>query len=134
MVSGWVSHPYTTQGIDPLTPVNMRPIVCPSDAPKQRDGNNCGPNSILFIYIWLIHRRFSSLQDWIVDVANNGQGPCASFSIITYYWVSERWDPNPVVTSQVVDRIRQSGTRGELHYAAIRASDRAQDTQNSTLP
>ena len=51
VISDWLKLLYTTQGINTATRVNPWLIVCSTDAPKQWDGYNCGPNSLLFLYM-----------------------------------------------------------------------------------
>ena len=37
---------------------------CPPDAPHQTYGLNCGPNTLMFLYFWIIQRRASTTRDW----------------------------------------------------------------------
>jgi Ulp1 family protease len=56
VISDWLGRLYASKGLTPTTPVNSWPTICPTDAPKQGDSYNCGPDSLLFLYMWLIHR------------------------------------------------------------------------------
>ena len=73
VISDWLARLYASKGLTPTTPVNSWPIICPTDAPKQGDGYNCGPNSLRFLNMWLIHRRFPSSLDWNVGRAGADQ-------------------------------------------------------------
>ena len=120
IISTWLNLLYTTEGLTPATPVNTWPIVCPTDAPKQGDGYNCGPNSLMFIYMWLVHRRFPTLLDWNVAGPNRDQEATRLFLcyhlltqgglLLSPRWISEPWGPDPITPSQVLSRIRQRRT------------------------
>ena len=89
--------------------------------PKQDDGYNCSPNSLLFIYVWLVHRRFPSSLD--CDVAGPNSDQEATRLFICYHlltqgclqlsprWISD-WvlGQDPIIPSQVLNQIRQSRT------------------------
>ena len=51
ITSTWIDLLYSNQGLTPVTPVNYWSIIFPTDAPQQADGYNCGPNSLLFVYM-----------------------------------------------------------------------------------
>ena len=148
VISDWLAHLYASKGLTPTTPVNSWPISCPTDAPKQRDSYNCGPNSLLFLYMWLTHRRFPSLLDWNVGRAGADQEATRLF--LCYHLLTQggqditpRWHTAPLslepptIPSRVLERIRQSMTRVS-HTSTLRASNalrpRHHNTTSITLP
>ena len=148
VISDWLGRLYASKGLTPTTPVNSWPIICPTDAPKQGDSYNCGPNSLLFLYMWLIHRRFPSLLDWNVGRAGADQEATRLFLCyhlltqggkdLTPRWHTEPLSPEPpIIPPRVLDRIRQRMTR-VTHIAAMRASNllrpRQPNAESITLP
>ena len=60
----WVTALYSTVDLGSGPPVKEWTMHYPQASPHQTYGLNCGPNTLMFIYIYITHRRASTTQDW----------------------------------------------------------------------
>ena len=60
----WLRHAYSALGLSDSQAVEEWTIRCPPDAPHQTYGLNCGPNTLIFLYFWITHKRPSTTRDW----------------------------------------------------------------------
>ena len=60
----WLTEAYSTANLSPSQAVSKWTITCPADSPRQRDSHNCGPNTLMYIYLWIMHKRLSTTADW----------------------------------------------------------------------
>jgi hypothetical protein len=64
LLRAWLEAAYSGVDLFPSLTVDKWSVSYPRDAPHQTHGLNCGPNMLMYIYTWIMHRRSSTTSDW----------------------------------------------------------------------
>ena len=139
----WLTAAYSTANLPPSQAVSKWTFAFPTDSPCQRDSHNCGPNTLMYIYHWIVHRKLSTTADW--DPSNRNpviasQQVKAMREFIAYHiltqgghelspkWVSSSPDTTTAPTAVIAD-IKQSYSK-----VSQRASNRTAQAAKEGLP
>ena len=145
----WLTEAYSSADLPPQHAVSKWTVTFPSDSPWQKDGHNCGPNTLMYIYHWIMYRRLSTTADW--DPSNSNpltasQQVKAMRSFIAYHLITQgglesslKWvSSSPATTvapSAVIESIRQAYSRVSqraYNKSLYNPKSGAQHTESST--